>query len=145
GASFVTLRARADHALRGCLGSLDAARPLALDVVENAAAAALRDPRFAPVTAEEVSGLEVSISVLGPSVPLEVDSEAALLRVLRPGVDGLVLQDGARRGVFLPAVWRELPDAREFLAALRRKAGLPPGHWSPTTRVERFEVREIGK
>ncbi|MEZ4252555.1 MAG: AmmeMemoRadiSam system protein A [Polyangiales bacterium] len=114
-------------------------------MVENAAAAALRDPRFAPVGPDEVSGLDVSISVLGPATPIDVDSEAALLRVLRPGVDGLVLQDGARRGVFLPAVWRELPDAREFLAALRRKAGLPPGHWSPTTRVERFEVREIGK
>ncbi|MCA9614079.1 MAG: AmmeMemoRadiSam system protein B [Myxococcales bacterium] len=145
GASFVTLRVHANHALRGCLGTLEASRPLALDVVENAAAAALRDPRFAPVGPDEVSGLDVSISVLGPATPIDVDSEAALLRVLRPGVDGLVLQDGARRGVFLPAVWRELPDAREFLAALRRKAGLPPGHWSPTTRVERFEVRELGK
>jgi len=149
GASFVTLRRRRDHALRGCIGTLEARRPLALDVVENATSAALHDPRFPPVSPEEVEGLDVSISVLAPPVPLDVRSEAELLRIVRPGVDGLVIEDELggrpRRGVFLPAVWREVPEPRAFLDALRHKAGLPPGHWSPTMRVERFTVHEIGK
>jgi hypothetical protein len=149
GASFVTLRRRRDHALRGCIGTLEARRPLALDVVENATSAALHDPRFSPVSPEEVEGLDVSISVLASPTPLDVRSEAELLRTVRPGVDGLVIEDELggrpRRGVFLPAVWREVPEPRDFLDALRHKAGLPPGHWSPTLRVERFTVREIGK
>jgi AmmeMemoRadiSam system protein B/AmmeMemoRadiSam system protein A len=149
GASFVTLRRRRDHALRGCIGTLEARRPLALDVVENATSAALNDPRFPPVSPDEVAGLDVSISVLAPPVPLDVTSEAELLRIVRPGVDGLVIEDELggrpRRGVFLPAVWREVPEPRAFLDALRHKAGLPPGHWSPTMRVERFTVHEIGK
>lgn len=149
GASFVTLRRRRDHALRGCIGTLEARRPLALDVVENATSAALNDTRFSPVSPEEVEGLDVSISVLAPPTPLDVRSEAELLRIVRPGVDGLVIEDELggrrRRGVFLPAVWREVPDPRAFLDALRHKAGLPPGHWSPTMRVERFTVHEIGK
>lgn len=149
GASFVTLRRREDHTLRGCIGTLSARRPLVLDVIENAAAAALHDPRFPPVKSEEVEGLGVSISVLTPPTPLEVRSEAELLRIIRPGVDGLVIEDvidgEARRGVFLPAVWRDLPNPHELLEALRRKAGMPPGHWSPTMHVERFTVHEIGK
>lgn len=149
GASFVTLRRRRDHALRGCIGTLEARRPLALDVVENATSAALHDTRFSPVRPEEVEGLDVSISVLAPPTPLDVRSEAELLRIVRPDIDGLVIEDELggrpRRGVFLPAVWREVPDPRDFLDALRRKAGLPPGHWSPTMRMERFTVHEIGK
>lgn len=149
GASFVTLRRRRDHALRGCIGTLEARRPLALDVIENATSAALHDTRFSPVSPDEVEGLDVSISVLAPPTPLDVRSEAELLRIVRPGIDGLVIEDELggrrRRGVFLPAVWREVPDPRDFLDALRHKAGLPPGHWSPTMRVERFTVHEIGK
>ena len=115
----------------------------------TAPAAALHDPRFSPVSPDEVEGLDVSISVLAPPTPLDVRSEAELLRIVRPGVDGLVIEDELggrpRRGVFLPAVWREVPDPRAFLDALRHKAGLPPGHWSPTLRMERFTVHEIGK
>lgn len=145
GASFVTLHRQRDEALRGCIGTIEARRPLALDVAENAAAAALRDTRFAPVDPDEVEGLDVSVSILEPTERLAVASEAELLRVLRPRVDGLVLTDGRYRGVFLPAVWEDLPDPQEFVDALRRKAGMPRGHWSPTLVVERFGVRELGK
>lgn len=145
GASFVTLRRHADGQLRGCLGSLDPTRPLALDVVENAAAAAIHDPRFPPVTSREVPSLDVSISVIGPREALDVGGEAELLARLRPGVDGLMIEDGSRRAVFLPVVWRQLPDPQRFLDALRHKAGLPRGYWSGATRAWRFSVRELGK
>ena len=62
--------------------------------------------------------------------------------ILRPGVDGLVLSEGAASATFLPAVWESLPEPRAFLDALRRKAGLPPGHWSPALRCQRYTVTE---
>jgi AmmeMemoRadiSam system protein A len=142
GASFVSLH-RPDGALRGCIGSLEAHRPLAVDVAANARAAAFEDPRFPPVAAGEAPALVLEISVLQPSVPLPAASEEELLAALRPGVDGLVLVEGLRRATFLPAVWRQLPEPRDFLAHLKRKAGLPPDYWSPTLRFLRYTVDEI--
>lgn len=141
GAAFVTLKRQG--ALRGCIGSVMAHRALGLDVVENAWRAAFRDPRFAPLTAAEVAGLEVSVSVLTPSWTLEVADEADLLAQMRPGVDGLILSVGRHRGLFLPAVWEQLPKPEDFLAHLKIKAGLPPGYWSPDLTVERFEARGV--
>lgn len=140
-AAFVTLHL--DGALRGCIGSLEARRPLAEDVAENAFAAAFRDPRFSPVTAAEVARLELQISVLSPPEPLAFASEAELLALLRPGVDGLILADCGRRGTFLPSVWAQLPEAREFLAHLKRKAGLPADHWSSTLTVARYTTESF--
>jgi len=138
GASFVTLTA--GGGLRGCIGTLAPRRSLAADVAANARAAALEDARFAPVGESELAGLELEISVLSPPEPLPVASRAELVARLRPGVDGLVLLDGWHRATFLPAVWEQLPEPEAFLSHLERKAGLPPGHWSPTVRVERYEV-----
>lgn len=123
GASFVTLQR--DGALRGCMGSLAPHRPLVVDVAHNAFAAAFRDPRFPPLAAAELPGLALHVSVLGPPQPLEVASESELLACLRPGVDGLVLDEGALRATFLPAVWSQLSSPRDFVAHLKRKAGLP--------------------
>jgi AmmeMemoRadiSam system protein A len=141
GASFVSLHRRG--ALRGCMGSLEARRPLAEDVAGNARAAAFLDPRFPPVEPEELSELELEISVLGPARPLPAASEAELVAALRPGVDGLVLREGGRRATYLPSVWTQLPDAAEFVRQLKRKAGLPPDHWSATLRFDRYEVESI--
>jgi len=140
-ASFVTLRRRG--ALRGCVGSLEARRPLAEDVACNAFAAAFRDPRFAPLLAEELAALHVGISVLAPAEPLQAEDEAALLGQLRPGVDGLVLRRGPHRATFLPAVWESLPEPRDFLRALRSKAGLPRDHWSRDLAFERYTVESF--
>ena len=109
GASFVTLHRRGE--LRGCIGSLEPHRPLAEDVAGNARAAAYLDPRFAAVAREELPELELEISVLSPLAPLPAASESELVASLRPGVDGLVLVEGARRATFLPAVWRSAPRA----------------------------------
>lgn len=142
GASFVTLDLHGE--LRGCIGSLQAHRPLAQDVVENAFSAAFRDPRFPPVQADELSVLELHISILSAPQPIQSDSEADLLRQLRPGIDGLILTDGHHRATFLPQVWESLPQPAEFLAHLKRKAGLPTHHWSPTLQFERYTVESIG-
>lgn len=140
-ASFVTLQL--DGALRGCIGSFEAYRPLASDVSHNAYAAAFRDPRFPPLSPAELSGLELQLSLLGPPVPLEVANETELLATLRPGVDGLILEDGGRRALFLPQVWQQLPDPVDFVTHLKRKAGLPSDHWSPGVRCWRFVVVEV--
>jgi len=140
GACFVTLSQAG--ALRGCIGSLEVHRPLVLDVTENARAAAFRDPRFAPVSAGEWPGIQVEVSLLGPPEALEAGSEAELLAQLRPGVDGLILAAGPRRATFLPQVWEQLPDGRDFLLQLRRKAGLPGDYWGPDLRCWRYQVRK---
>ncbi len=142
GAAFVTLTRGGE--LRGCIGSLEATRPLVEDVAQNAHAAAFRDPRFPPLSPVERDGLSIHISVLTPPEPLEVDSEEALLAAMRPGVDGFVLQEGNRRGTFLPSVWESLPEPRDFLRHLKLKAGLPPDHWSDAIRVQRYTVEEFG-
>lgn len=135
-AVFVTLNRRGQ--LRGCIGHLEASQALVRDVADNAYAAAFRDPRFPPLTAAELEGLEVHISVLSPPEPLPVVSEADLLRQMRPGVDGLILEEDRHRGTFLPAVWESLPAPEQFLAHLKLKAGLSPGYWSDGIRVSRY-------
>jgi len=140
-ASFVTLRI--DGALRGCTGHLEPERALVVDVAQNAHRSAVGDPRFDPLGAEELRALAIHISVLSPLEPLPAESERALLDELRPGIDGLVLHDGAHAATFLPSVWETLAAPREFLHELQRKAGLPPGHWSPTLRFERYEAVQI--
>jgi AmmeMemoRadiSam system protein A len=140
GASFVTLRLRG--ALRGCTGSLEAVRPLVCDVARNAWRSATADPRFAPLREAELADLDVHVSVLSALEPVTAASERELLEQLRPGIDGMVLREGGRCATFLPAVWENLPDPREFLDQLRLKAGLPRGHWSPALRFERYTTRD---
>jgi AmmeMemoRadiSam system protein A len=141
-ASFVTLQL--DSQLRGCIGSLEAHRPLVVDVAHNAFAAAFRDLRFPPVDENEFARLELHISLLTPAVPLVFESEADLLARIVPGEDGLILADGPCRGTFLPAVWESLPDPAQFLEHLKLKAGLPRGYRSDTLRVWRYRTEVIG-
>ncbi len=138
GASFVTLTR--NGALRGCIGTLEAWRPLAEDVRHNAVAAALRDPRFPPLDKEELAHVRIEVSVLGMPRKLCVDNEAELCARLRPGVDGVILQWGQHRATFLPQVWEQLPNASEFLAQLKRKAGLPADFWHPDLHVSIYQV-----
>lgn len=138
GATFVTLT-RNDE-LRGCIGSLEAKRALGVDVSENAVAAAFRDPRFKPLTHEEWTGTKVEVSLLSPLEPMQPESEDALFSMLRPSVDGVLIEYGHHRSTFLPQVWEQLPKPRDFLAQLRRKAGLPPDFWEPDFKVWRYTV-----
>jgi AmmeMemoRadiSam system protein A len=140
GCSFVTLRR--DGELRGCIGSLEAHRPLGEDIAGNAVAAALRDGRFAPVTAGELASLEVEVSLLGPSEPIDCVDELDAIGKLRPGVDGVVIAFGSKHATFLPQVWESLPDASLFLRELKRKAGLPADFWHPELRLSRYGVEK---
>jgi len=140
-ASFVTLKI--NKQLRGCIGSLIATRALAIDVAENAYAAAFRDTRFTPVTAAELTSLSYHISVLSTLQTVHVDSEQALLEILQPKIDGLVISDGEKRATFLPAVWNTLPDKKQFLSQLKSKAGLDKNYWSKTIKIERYSVQEF--
>lgn len=142
-ASFVTLQI--DGLLRGCIGTLEAYRPLAEDVRGNALAAAFHDPRFPPLSLKELDVTQIHISVLSAPEELTFTSEADLLHQLRPGVDGLILQEGYRRGTFLPSVWDELPDQRSFLRHLKLKTGLMPGYWSASIRIFRYTAEYFGE
>lgn len=138
GATFVTLK-RAGQ-LRGCIGSLRPVRPLGVDVRANAIAAAFGDPRFPPLAVFEFEDVVVEVSLLTADERIDVVDEDDLLARLRPGLDGVILEYGRRRATFLPQVWDALPDTREFLAALKRKAGFPEDFWSPQMNVSRYGV-----
>ncbi len=140
-ASFVTLKI--NNQLRGCIGRLQAERPLVEDVAENAYSAAFRDPRFSALNEKEFSQLDVHISVLEQPVNLDVDSEQALTDKLQPGIDGVILSAGHKRGTFLPSVWESLPKASEFVRQLKIKAGLPAQGWSNEYRVQTYRVEEF--
>lgn len=142
GASFVTLTEHGD--LRGCIGTLEAYRPLGEDVAAHAVDAALRDPRFLPVTAGEYPQLDVEVSVLSEPEPMRAVTRNELERELRPGQDGLILADatGWHRATFLPQVWEQLPRPHEFVGHLLAKAGLPAGmDWRNGEMIaERYHV-----
>ena len=140
-AAFVTLEA--ENRLRGCVGSLEATRPLAADVARNAHAAASADPRFPFVKRDELEGLRIKISVLSQPLPMHVESEAELVAGLRPGVDGLIIKDGDKRATFLPSVWKGIPEPARFVGELARKAGWPAGHWSESVRAWRYTTEEF--
>lgn len=149
GAAFVTLTKEGE--LRGCIGTLEAYQPLAEDVREHAAAAALEDFRFPPVRPAEVEQLEIEISRLTEPQPLEYDSPLDLVHKLRPGIDGVVLKDGFRRATFLPQVWEKLPDPALFLDQLCLKMGSQKSAWRTrklevlTYQVEEFHEELKGK
>ncbi len=138
GASFVTLTQRGQ--LRGCIGSLQAWRPLQADVQANAVAAALQDPRFAPLAPPELPGTCIEVSLLSAPEAMQCTDEADALAQLRPGVDGIVLEYGSYRSTFLPQVWEQLPVPAQFLAQLKRKAGLPTHFWAAGLRLSRYTV-----
>ncbi|MGH8739409.1 MAG: AmmeMemoRadiSam system protein B [Burkholderiales bacterium] len=138
GATFVTLKKGGQ--LRGCIGSLQAARPLAEDVAENALGAAFRDPRFPALAAEEWPQCEVEVSLLSTPKPMRFADEDDLVAQIRPGEDGLILEAQGRRGTFLPQVWESMPDTRAFLGELVKKAGLPPDTRLARCRILRYRV-----
>jgi hypothetical protein len=141
-ATFVTLTA--GGRLRGCIGSLKPQRSLAGDVIVNAVKAGFSDPRFSALEAGAINDLTVSVSILSHPRLMRFTSEADLIAQIRPDMDGLILSDGARSGLFLPSVWESLPDVRAFWRGLKGKAGLPADHWSSTLQVRRFGTESFG-
>jgi len=140
-ASFVTLNRNGQ--LRGCIGNLVASRPLVVDVANNAAAAAFKDPRFKPLQPGELASTDIHISVLSPAQTVPVQSRQALLDYLQPGVHGLILQCGAQRATYLPSVWEKLPTAEQFVSELLAKAGLPRHGWNDAMQVSVYTSEEF--
>lgn len=143
GASFITLTVRGQ--LRGCIGALEPYQSLAEDVCEHAVAAALEDPRFPPVTKDELNGIRIEVSRLTRPSPLAYKDAGDLLSKLRPHVDGVILRDGTRRhATFLPQVWETIRDPAEFLNHLCQKMGVSETLWrSKHLEVFIYQVEEF--
>ncbi len=140
GATFVTLTLY--DQLRGCIGSLEALRPLAEDVEHNAIAAAFLDPRFAPLTKEEFADVVVEVSLLSKPEQIQFKDEQDALSQLNPGLDGVILEYGAHRATYLPQVWAQLPTPRIFIEQLKDKAGLPEDFWSEDIKLSHYVVQK---
>lgn len=138
GACFVTLTQHGE--LRGCIGSLQAHRSLLDDVKNNAVSAALRDPRFVPLTAGELGITRIEISLLSAAQAIKFKNEAEALAQLRPNVDGVIFQYGHYRSTFLPQVWEQISQPNQFMAHLKIKAGLPADFWAPEIMLSRYTV-----
>lgn len=138
GACFVTLTQQ--DQLRGCIGTLEAHRSLLDDVKNNATAAAFKDPRFSPLTAEELKLTEIEISLLSAMQALDFSDEQEALAQLQPGIDGVVFEFGHYRSTFLPQVWQQLPNTKDFMAHLKHKAGLDANFWADQVKLSRYTV-----
>ncbi len=141
--SFVTLRI--GKQLRGCCGTLVAARSVSEDIWRNAWASAFADPRFAPLETEEWPEVNLHIAVLSPLEEVIVSSEQELLDLVRPNIDGLVLERDQSRATFLPEVWEQISDPLDFVRHLKQKAGWPANSWSPLIKVQRFTTESFGE
>jgi AmmeMemoRadiSam system protein A len=138
-ATFVSLHKL--RRLRGCVGSLEPVRPLAEDVRRNAVAAALEDSRFPPLASTELGEVRIEVTLLAARVPISCATEREAIAQLRPGVDGVLLTHRQRRATFLPQVWESLREPRQFLAALKEKAGLPESFWDRSIVLERYTAQ----
>ena len=141
GASFVTLKLKGQ--LRGCIGSVQHQLPLAEDVAKNAFASAFCDHRFPSLSSDELDGLELSISILSTPIPLDIRDEKDLISQLRPKIDGLIIEDMNKRGLFLPSVWGQFPNPENFITHLKAKAKIASGQWSQNFKASRFITAEI--
>lgn len=139
GASFVTLKSKGK--LRGCIGSIYPTKPLILDIIDNAKNAALQDPRFNPLTVEELGELNFSVSILSSIERIKFKDERDLLSKIYP--HGIILIERDKRAVYLPVVWEQLPDREIFLNSLKEKAGLPPEYFSRTLEAYKFDALYI--
>ena len=139
-ATFVTLHRHGQ--LQGCMGVVEARRPLADDVRDHALAAALDDPRAQPLSLAQVDDLDVEVSLLSPLERVRAADAAPAAAALRPGIDGVVFAVGTRRSTYLPQVWEDMPEPMEFLRKLRSKAGLPADFWSGDVVIYRYQVRK---
>lgn len=140
-ASFVTLME--GGILRGCIGSIAPHQPLIVDVCQNARTAAFKDPRFTPVQANEFEKLQFSISLLTRPEQITFENEEDLIEKLQPEKDGVIIRDAGRQAVYLPEVWKQIPDKKEFLNSLKQKAGLTPEWFSDTFEAYRFRAELV--
>ncbi len=140
GAVFVTLNKH--HRLRGCIGSIIAHEPLIDDLIRNARSAALHDPRFPPLRRDDLAEIEVEVSLLTPPEPVVYRDVAMLRTIIRPGVDGIILQLDGHQATYLPSVWEQLDDFDLFFASLCQKAGLPESCLESHPAIYRYQAEK---
>lgn len=144
GGCFVTLHKRGR--LRGCIGTIEPVSSLMECVEENAQNAAFHDPRFPPMGAEELSEIDIEVSILSVPEELPFEDGEDLKRQLKPLVHGVILSRGVHRSTFLPQVWKQLPDKEQFLEHLCLKGGMSPKAWQdPETEVEVYQAEVFGE
>ncbi|HYG77221.1 MAG TPA: AmmeMemoRadiSam system protein A [Planctomycetota bacterium] len=141
GNAFVTLEVNGNF--QGCIGSLRAVAPLAQDVARNAFSAAYNDRRGRILTPADFGALHVHISVLSVPEPIQFMSEEDLVAQVRPGIDGLIVQENGASGTLLPSVWEKFPDAQGFVNYVKMKAGLPGSYWSSSIRWLRYTTESF--
>ncbi|MBU1196321.1 MAG: AmmeMemoRadiSam system protein A [Proteobacteria bacterium] len=124
---FVTLHK--NGTLRGCIGTIEPVKSLMDGVSENAIHAAFNDSRFKPLSHDELKDIHIEISILTPPEKLDYSGGNDLLSRLRPEIDGVIIEKGYHRATFLPQVWDQLKDGRDFLNHLCLKAGLASDEW----------------
>jgi hypothetical protein len=140
-ATFATLTLNGE--LRGCIGTLEAYRPLVDDLIANAKAAAFEDPRFYPLSPEEFENTLLEISLLSAPQKLTYHDIADLKAQVVPGEDGIILQLGHRRATFLPQVWEQLPHFEQFFSHLCQKAGLGANCLASHPDIYRYRAQKI--
>ncbi|NMB92027.1 MAG: AmmeMemoRadiSam system protein A [Parcubacteria group bacterium] len=142
-ATFVTLTK--NNELRGCIGELEARKPLYQSIIDNSLASAFLDPRFPPVNYEELNNLQIEISILSPLKKLApFNNTRELLQYLQEKKPGLLIKKDGLQATFLPQVWKELPEPQDFLSQLCLKAGLPPNQWQNLDlEISEYQVEEF--
>ena len=142
GAAFVTINTEPYEQLRGCIGSLHAHRPLYEDIIQNAQAAALGDPRFLPLSAEELDQIKLEVSILSEPQILHYTSIEDLKSKIVPFEDGIVLKLDGRQATYLPQVWEQLPDFDDFFSSLCLKANLGHNCLSQHPEISTYRVKK---
>ena len=142
GAAFVTINKEPNEQLRGCIGSLQAYQPLYKDIIHNAQAAALRDPRFRPLSVEELEQIKIEVSILSEPQPLLYDDIEDLRSKIVPFQDGVVLKLNGRQATYLPQVWEQLPKFDDFFSSLCIKANLGSDCLSQHPEISTYRVEK---
>jgi len=142
GAAFITINTEPNEQLRGCIGSLQACRPLYEDIIINAQSAALRDPRFPPLTPEELKHIKIEVSILSEPAVLEYSDITDLKNKVLPFQDGIVLKYNGKQATYLPQVWEQLPRFDDFFSNLCLKANLDSTCLSAHPEILRYSVKK---
>ena len=142
GAVFVTINTKHNDRLRGCIGSLQAYRPLYKDIILNAQAAALRDPRFAPLTLEELNNITVEVAILSEPQVLAYHDKKDLENKIVPLQDGIILKHLGKQATYLPEVWEDLPKFNDFFSSLCHKANLSENCLSEHPEISIYQVKK---
>ena len=142
GAVFVTINTKPNDQLRGCIGTLQAYRPLYKDIILNAQSAALRDPRFPPLTVEELKHITLEVSILSEPKALVYHDKKDLENKVIPFKDGIVLKYHGKQATYLPQVWEQLPKFDDFFSSLCHKANLGNNCLDEHPEISIYQVKD---